>query len=139
MGGNRLLQSNINHAQDLLYQTMAERGVDIAVMAEPYRVPPNNGRWASETSLPCTFLEAGEGYATVRWGRWMVVGVYLPPRLNITEYEGRLDDIQECVNRHPWPALVAGDFNAHNKMWRSSATNNRGKAVENWAARTGLI
>lgn len=37
----RLIQANINHAaaaQDLL-QTMAEKGIDIALMSEPYRVP----------------------------------------------------------------------------------------------------
>jgi len=156
MGGNRLIQINLNHAssaQDLLHQVMAERGVDIAVIAEPYRVPPGNARWASDptgkeaaitwrhtdTSLPCTFVEAGSGYVAVRWGKLLVVGVYLPPRLTVSEVEGRLDDIQGCINRHPWPALVAGDFNARNKLWRSPTTNPKGTAVESWAARTGLL
>jgi len=156
MGSNRLLQSNVNHApsaQDLLLQTMAERGVDLAIMAEPYRVPPGHSSWASDptgrevaltwrstdTSLPCTFLEAGGGYVAVRWGRWTVVGVYLPPRLSLPEFEGRLDDIQACVEKYRrWPALVAGDFNAHSAKWGSRLTNNRGTAVENWAARLGL-
>jgi len=156
MRGNRLIQINVNHApsaQDLLHQVMAERGVDIAVLAEPYRVPPNNTRWASdptreeaaitwrhsESSLPCTFVEAGEGHTAVRWGNCLVVGVYLPPRLSSLEFERRLDDIGVCINRHPWPALVAGDFNAHSVMWGSSATNRRGLAVEEWAASTNLI
>jgi len=51
MGGNRLIQINVNHtpsAQDLLHQVMAERGVDVAVVAEPYRVPPNHTSWAAD-------------------------------------------------------------------------------------------
>jgi len=53
MGGNRIIQVNANHAsfaQDLLHQVMAERGMDLAVVAEPYRVPPNHPRWASDPS-----------------------------------------------------------------------------------------
>jgi len=157
MGSNRLIQSNVNHApsaQDLLLQTMAERGVEIAVVAEPHRVPPDRSDWASDptkkevaltwrntdTSLPCTFLEAGGSYVAARWGQWLVVGVYLPPRLKLPEVEGRLDDIQACVERYrQWPALVAGDFNAHSVKWGSRLTNAKGIAVENWAARLGLI
>jgi len=74
MGGNRLIQINTNHtssAQDLLHQVMAERGVDLAIVAEPYRFPPNNTRWAADItkdavviiwrqtdmSLPCSFIK----------------------------------------------------------------------------------
>jgi len=75
-----------------------------------------------------------------RWGQWLVVGVYLPPRLKLPEVEGRLDDIQACIERYrQWPALVAGDFNAHSVSWGSRQTNPKGIAVENWAARLGLI
>jgi len=162
MERNRLIQINVNHtpsAQDLLHQVMAERGVDIAVVTEPYRVPTDHTRWAADkkswrrwplaptvaitwrhtdTSLPCAFVEAGDGYVAVRWGKWLVVGVYIPPRLNIRQYERRLDSLQGCINRHPWPALVAGDFNAHSTSWGSRVTNGKGRAVEEWA-QLGLI
>ena len=42
----RIVQINLNHsarAQDLLLQTMAERGLGLAVAAEPYRIPQRNG------------------------------------------------------------------------------------------------
>jgi len=155
MGGNRLVQINLNHtpsAQDLLHQVMAERGVDIAVIAEPYSVPRDHARWIAdptgeavaitwrltETSLPCTPLEAGEGYVAVRWGGWLVVGVYIPPGQR-NQYERRLDSIDRCLDK--WrhlPALVAGDFNAHAVAWGSSATTPRGRTVEEWAASRGL-
>jgi len=105
------------------------------------RVPPNHTGWAADTtgsavaitwrhsdnSLPCTFIEAGEGYVAVRWGGWLVVETYITPRLNIREYERRLDLIAGCINNHPvWPALVAGDFNAHSTGWGFLTTNSRG-------------
>jgi len=114
MGGNRLIQINVNHAssaQDLLHQVMVEKGVDIAVVAEPYRVPPGHSRWVSDPTgkdvaltwqqeekfLPCISVEAGEGYTAVR-GRWLVVGVYISPRHNLREFECRLDIIKGCVS-----------------------------------------
>ena len=42
----RIIQANLNHsaaAQDLLLQVVAERGLGLAVVAEPCRIPPNNG------------------------------------------------------------------------------------------------
>lgn len=42
----KLLQANLNHArraQDLFYQTIAERGIGLA--AEPYRVPDKDPNW----------------------------------------------------------------------------------------------
>ena len=41
----RIIQTNLNHsarAQDLLQQTMAECGLGLAVIAEPYRIPRDN-------------------------------------------------------------------------------------------------
>jgi len=158
MAHNRLILINVNHtpsAQDLLLQDMAERGVDIAVVTEPYWVPKNHTGWFSDrdgdkvaitwrltdASLPCSPVEAGEGYASARWGPWLVVGVYIPPGLNINEMERRLDLVHECVARHPGPAIVAGDFNARSHLWDSSATafpTQKGRAVEEWAAQLGL-
>jgi len=69
-----------------------------------------------------------------------VVGVYIPPRRNRTEVKRRLDLIKGCIDRHPsWPALVAGDFNAHSTRWGNPATDSAGIAVEEWAASLGLV
>jgi len=132
---------------------MAERGVDIAVVAEPYRVQPRHSRWTADdtksavaitwrhtgTSLPCTPAETGEGYTAARWGKWLVIGVHFPPRLNSRQFERGLNAVQRCISRSRLPTLVAGDFNAHSTRWGSRATNGRGKAVEEWAAQLGLV
>jgi len=86
--------------------------VDIAVVAEPYRVPPNRdmgGRhiqvsqtvaitWrSSDTSLPYTFIENGRDNVVVRWGKWRVVGVYFIPRFSVAQLDRRLDRIQATM------------------------------------------
>jgi hypothetical protein len=48
----KIIQCNLGHArraQDLLYQTIRESGVALAVIAEPYNVP-NATNWAQDTS-----------------------------------------------------------------------------------------
>ena len=45
-----LLQANLNHSvrgQDLFVQTLAEWNIDLAVAAEPYRVPAHPN-WAGD-------------------------------------------------------------------------------------------
>jgi len=43
----------------------------------------------------------------------VAVRVYIAPRLDNAQFEHRLGRIQGCVNRHPWPAFVPGNFNAY--------------------------
>jgi len=151
---NRLLQVNLNRAraaQDLLDQMAAERDVNLMVISEPYRVPPDNPLWAasrtgskvdvaiawrrSRDPLPCRFLEAGRGFVAVRWGDMVVVGVYLAPSLDRATYEEGLGNIGDCVSKYaPSPTLVAGDFNAWSRTWGSRSTNERAAILERWAA-----
>jgi len=153
---NKILQANTNNAraaQDLLIQEAAERDCGLLVIAEPNWVPPGNPHWAaarrgreakvaitwrrtrSENPLPCTQLEAGEGFVAVRWGDMVVVGVYLSPNMNLADYEERLGQIRGCIERHtPAPVIVAGDFNAWSTLWSSRSTNRRGEVLEDWAA-----
>ncbi|XP_026330080.1 uncharacterized protein LOC113237709, partial [Hyposmocoma kahamanoa] len=79
-----ILQGNLNHcarAQDLLVQAMAEWGVAVAAVAEPYFVPPR-GNWAGDqeetvaivastagNSPPLVVKERGSGFVAARWMR----------------------------------------------------------------------
>ena len=63
----RILQSNLNHsarAQDLLVQTMAEWNIELAILAEPYRVPDSTD-WIGDL---------GARVAIVRGGTWFSPG-----------------------------------------------------------------
>lgn len=152
---HRVVQTNLNHswyAQELLLQTMDERDAALAVIAEPYRAPTGDPTWAgapdgsvavtwrkTNNPLPCSVAERERNFVTVHWGDLWVVGVYLPPRLRITEVEDRLDHIARSLGPlRGAPLLVMGDFNAHATVWGSKRTCARGRLVINWANSLGL-
>lgn len=135
---NKVLQCNLNHArqaQDLLLQVMAKRDASIAIVTEPYRVPPDHPHWASdrlglmaitwrqtESPLPCSPLEIGEGFLVVKWGEMVVIGTYISPSFDIAQFEDRLADIECCYNRfYTKPTVIAGDFNAKSNHWGHAA------------------
>lgn len=145
--------NHARHAQELLLHCMrGERDVSLAIMAEPYRIPPGNLQWAGASDgsiavtwrrtrdpLPCTKVETGDGYVLVRWGEMLVMGVYLSPRQRITEVEERLDRMTRSIRaQEPAPVVIGGDFNAHSEMWGSAKNNARGRLVIDWAASLGV-
>ncbi|XP_071579805.1 uncharacterized protein [Temnothorax nylanderi] len=91
------------------------------------------------TIPPCTPLEAGDGFVAAKWGLISVVGVYAPPSWDLAEFERTLYDLEACVRRClPGRVMVAGDFNAKSLLWGSLRTDQRGRALEEWAAGLGL-
>ncbi|XP_011263513.1 uncharacterized protein LOC105255745 [Camponotus floridanus] len=125
---HRLLQANLNHsarAQDLLLQTLAEWNIDLAVAAEPYRVPAKSN-WigdadgsvaiigkSSADAIPLTLLSRGGGFVAAKWGENAVVGVYFSPNRDQAEFRAYLDRVATAIRRQlPGPVLVAGDLNA---------------------------
>lgn len=152
---HKILQSNLNHAcqaQDLFIHTMAERKCELGVVAEPYRIPTNQNFWIADLTdtvaitwkwwkgaWTCKPLHQGHHYVVVKWGPIIVVGVYLPPSGNLTQYENRLHDIATYVRQLDLaPTIIAGDFNAWSTVWGSRKTNTRGEMLEEWAAELGL-
>lgn len=152
---SKIMQANLNHArhaQELLLQHMDERDLGMAVIAESYRVPTEHPAWAgapdgsvaitwrrTRNPVPCNREEAGDSYVLVRWGSVLIMGVYLPPRLCLVEYEERLDRMERAVRaRPPAPIIIMGDFNAHATMWGLRRTNARGRVLMDWASAMGL-
>ncbi|XP_026331797.1 uncharacterized protein LOC113239144, partial [Hyposmocoma kahamanoa] len=147
-----VLQVNLNHsarAQDLLCQTMAEWEVDVAVVAEPYFVPPR-GNWAGDQTSTVAIVasaagpslvvkERGAGYIMARWGEFTLVGVYFSPNLALARFEAFLETLERAVRRAaPTPVLLAGDLNAKSAAWGSPVANSRGPILVDWAAALGL-
>ncbi|XP_071572512.1 uncharacterized protein [Temnothorax nylanderi] len=132
---------------------MAERGCGLGVAAEPGRVPPNSPLWAvsrcglaavtwrqTEDPVACTRVEAGDGFALVKWGQTYVAGVYISPRLRLAEYEETLENLKATLERFlPCQIIVAGDFNAKSVLCGSPATDGKGRILEEWAAGLGLV
>jgi Endonuclease/Exonuclease/phosphatase family. len=151
MAAVRVIQANLNHArgaQDLLVHTIAERGVGLAVAAEPYRVP-DHPNWVGDTlgsvviatgtsaasPGPPRLLERGPGYVAAELAGIAVVAVYAPPGRPLEVFERTLDSLAGAIRRCPSQSvLVLGDFNAKATAWGSPRTNARGDAVLDWAA-----
>ncbi|XP_011865892.1 PREDICTED: uncharacterized protein LOC105560954, partial [Vollenhovia emeryi] len=159
VGGYGLIQANVNHsphAQDLLQQSMVEGGFTLAIVAEPHRPPWKSPYWAVSSgwagdsvanrwrSVPggpdTTPIERGDRHVAVQWGPIAVVGVYLKPTRRSAPFRDWLLDIGQTVLRlSPRPVLVAGDFNAWHTSWGSRHDNERGRALDVWAATHGLV
>ncbi|XP_026331173.1 uncharacterized protein LOC113238563 [Hyposmocoma kahamanoa] len=148
-------KGNLNHyarAQDLLVQAMAEWGVAVAAVAEPYIVPPR-GNWAGDreetvaivastagNSHPLVVKERGSGFVAARWGEAILIGVYFSPNRSLAQFQAFLETLERAVRRAaPTPVLVLGDLNAKSAAWGSPVTNARGPVLEDWAAALGLV
>ena len=147
------IQANIiksARAQDLLLQTMAELGLGLAVVAEPYRILHNNCvgdetgtvmllRAGTAASPAINIIESGQGYVAAAWGKMTIVGLYASPNAPISSLQRILDRIRNCVvSLKNQDVLVLGDFNAKSTLWGSPRTNPRGEAVVEWAAELDL-
>lgn len=91
----KFLQANLNHAsqaQNLFYQNLAKRGVGLAIVAEPYKIPAKStwlgdtrdsaaiGMAAATQGFPLLqHLESGEGYVAAKWELTTVISCYAPP------------------------------------------------------------
>lgn len=54
-----------------------------------------------------------------------ICSIYIPPQTNPDS-----QTIKTLINQLPKPYLILGDFNAHNQLWGSNYTNNRGRELE---------
>ena len=148
-----IIQTNLNHsarAQDLLMQTMAEYGLGLAVVAEPYRIPQNYEigdstgtvaliRAGSADSPAINAIVRGNGYVVATWGGAIIVAVYASPNAPISVLQEQLDEIRNnIVPIMARETMVLGDFNAKSTIWGSPRTNPRGEVVEEWAAELNL-
>ena len=82
-GGQLLLQCNLNRArraQDLMFQSLVERRIGLAAVAEPYSIPDaswNAGDligsvaifWNGSAESPfSSVIERGRGFVAAKWG-----------------------------------------------------------------------
>ncbi|KAL4718707.1 hypothetical protein ACJJTC_019789, partial [Scirpophaga incertulas] len=110
-----LLQGNINHcaaAQDLLCATAAEWRAGLAIVAEPYYVPPQSDNWLQSTDGTAAIMRVGAGsspFIGPQGNRGPAVGAAFP-RWALTKL--RHEVAEEAAMVRAWsdpPAHIAGD------------------------------
>ncbi|XP_013163558.1 PREDICTED: uncharacterized protein LOC106114785, partial [Papilio xuthus] len=150
---SEFLQTNANHsarAQDLLMQVLAESRIAVAVVAEPYVIPPHSS-WVGDTEglvgmvappagqQRLSLRERGAGYVAANWGEVVLIGVYFSPNRNLSQFERFLDGLEPVVLRaSPAQVIVMGDLNAKCAEWGSSITDAKGALLRDWATVIGL-
>lgn len=138
-----VIQVNLNHcemAQDLLMQSVSENQIDVALIAEPFRIPANNGNWISDKAKLAAVFVCGkhaiqevvsnqhDGIVIVKINNMFLCSFYAPPRWSIEEYEEKVDLITSLLQGKN-PVIISGDFNAWAEEWGSRYTNARGQST----------
>lgn len=138
-----ITQINLNHcdtAQQLLWQSTRETRCDVAIIAEPYRVPPDNGNWVADRARLAAIHVTGrypiqevissscEGFVIVKVNGIYICSCYAPPRWDLQQFRRMLDGLtEELIGRRP--VVIGGDFNAWAEEWGSKLTNARGYSL----------
>ena len=138
-----ITQINLNHcdaAQHLLWQSTTETKCDVAIIAEPYRIPPDNGHWAADRTEMAAIHVMGrfpiqeivensaEGFVIAKINGIFFCSCYAVPRWNVEQYNRMLDALTDAlVDRKP--VVIGGDFNAWATEWGSRLTNARGHTL----------
>lgn len=140
----QVTQLNLNHcdaAQQLLYQSVAEWGTDIAIISDPYRVPAGNGNWVVDGSgkmaaiwttgkYPVQQLVSTtyEGFVIAKVNGVLFCSCYAPPSWSTERFTQMLDCMTTALTGRR-PVVIAGDFNAWAVEWGSRNTNQRGQIL----------
>jgi len=151
----KFLQCNMNHcraAMDLLAQFELEQQIGISIVSEPHNIPDDNTwfrnsrdtvavHWNCHCFESAGILIRGQGLysVAVKWRRFAVVACYISPKVDDNEYSRFLNEldsvVEELESRY---TIIAGDFNAKNRMWGARITNSRGEKISRWAASKDL-
>lgn len=148
-----VIQINLNHcrmAQDLLMQAIVESKCDVALIAEPFYVPSNNGNWVTDKARMAAIYVCGrypiqevlsngeEGFVIAKVNGVYLCSCYAPPRWSIEEFERMLDVMTEALldKRH---IIIGGDLNAWAEEWNSRLTNPRGQSTLEALAKLNVL
>lgn len=153
----KVLQVNLNHCwavQQLLLQTIAERGIDVVVVSDYNRqMGVSAQQWVASMDSKCAIYVAnsttyisdrggGFGFAWARIGSTLFYSCYFTPNCTIQEFNQFLGDLDASIRNRAIVGLdiiVAGDFNSHSAEWGSATDNARGSLLIDFAASLELV
>lgn len=147
-----ILQANMHRrkiADELLYQLVFEKKVDLLLLSEQYQDKESPG-WFSDLlgraaiwvpdlgKVPVHVHGAGSGYVWVISGEVTYFSCYFTPNECIHDFQQKLDGLEDALFTKS-AVIVTGDFNARAVEWGLPDTNSRGRRIMEMAARTSLI
>lgn len=153
----QVLQVNLNHcwvAQQLLLQTVAERGIDVVIVSDYNRQMGGSAQqWVASSDSKCAIYVAnstayisdrggGVGFAWARIGSTLFYSCYFTPNCTIQEFDQFLGDLDASIRNQTIAGLdtiVAGDFNSHSAEWGSATEDARGSLLSDFAASLELV
>lgn len=107
-----------------MHATAAE--LDIDIISEPPRVPPDSAEWYISVNRLSTVVVrtpdqvpsssgSGQGHAYIKLGELAIVGCYCSPNVPLRDYSSFLSDVEQSVRSLTSPGagvVLTGDFNA---------------------------
>lgn len=124
---------------------MAQWSIDVALVAEPYFVPPSDC-WLSDLDVQVAMVSCaarlpaaipvhrGHGFVAARWQDILLVAVYFSPNRTPAQFEDYLGELGVVLATETQPALIAGDLNAHSVLFGSPSSS-----FEEWMAARGYV
>ncbi|XP_060881671.1 uncharacterized protein LOC132953154 [Metopolophium dirhodum] len=152
----KVIQINLNHcwtAQQLLMQTISERGIDVTIISDYYKEIGDDQQWASSADSKCAIYiptrsaasisdrGSGNGFAWTKVVRILYYSCYITPNCTLQEFDQFLVGLEASIRGQSGPEadlIVAGHFNSHSAEWGSTTADARGALLSDFASALGL-
>ncbi|XP_078051429.1 uncharacterized protein LOC144477578 [Augochlora pura] len=149
-----ILQINLHRcrlAQDLMTQYAIEKGVNIVIISEPYRIqdtwygdlnqdaaiwviPTITGRGSKVQTIT-----RSKGFVAIAIEEVKVFSCYISPNIPMSEFRTILNDLEkEVIKAGPNLSIIAGDLNAKALTWGSKHTDKSGYEILEMTARNNI-
>ena len=137
-------------AHNMLSAVMNKQQIDVAFTSEINRRLSKGSKWythSSQTvaikltnnSIQPTRIGEGEGFVYMETKDQIFVSCYFRPAHSCSEIERGLQQISQIIGGTQKQTYIGGDFNAKSPTWGGTTVDNRGTALEEWAASHQLI
>lgn len=147
------LQINIGRkktAHDLMFQTAAEKNIDILLISEPNKNKAQKTNDLTDKNIDTQIIilnkkiqitsrGKGTGYNWVEIEDMIIYSCYISPNSKIEEFEQYLQNIEDSIqNKKQKKIIIGGDFNAKSMLWGGKQTDKRGNILEEWMIQNEL-
>lgn len=136
---------------DLMTQYEMQHRIGVTIISEPYMIPTDNS-WISNERETCaihwnyhntdsfgTLSGKGRYCVAVESEEFNVIACYISPNVDDAEYSRFLNELDSMyVKLKLQRTIIAGDFNAKDRMWEARFTDSRGEKITRWAASRDL-